>query len=141
MKTISIYLAGACRHLEDEGAEWRDRAAKMLQQAAEWKSADIKVINPLDYFTYAENKHKSHKQVKAFYMNKIRQSDIVLVSLDYSDASVGTGQEVQYASCHNIPVIGFGKTDVYPWIAEVDCEVTFETLTEAVDYLRDYYLE
>lgn len=135
-----IYLAGACKNLDDEGAEWRERATKMLEQAAEWQEVKLKVINPLDYFSYAEHKHKSHKQVKSFYMNKIRSCTLVLVNLNDSDGSVGTGQELQFAVCNHIPVIGFGKDNVYPWLAEVDCEVAFETLTEAVDYIRDYYM-
>ena len=138
---LQIYLAGACKHLPDEGSEWRDRAAKMLEQAAEWQQINLKIINPLDYFSYAENKHKSHKQVKSFYMNKILKSDVVLLSLNDSDKSVGSGQEVQYAICNNIPVIGFGKENVYPWLAEVDCEVVFDTMTEAIDYIRDYYMK
>ena len=135
-----IYLAGACKNLEDEGAEWRDRATKMLEQAAEWQDVKIKVINPLDFFSYAEHKHKTHKQVKSFYMNKILKSDVVLINLTDSDSSVGSGQEVQFAVCNQIPIIGFGRDHVYPWLAEVDCEVVFDTLTEAVDYIRDYYL-
>lgn len=137
---IQIYLAGACKNIEDEGAEWRARATKMLEQAAEWQNINLKVINPLDYFSYAEHKHKTHKQVKAFYMNKILKSDLVLINLVDSDGSVGSGQEVQFAVCNNIPVIGFGRDRVYPWIAEVDCEVAFDTMTEAVDYIRDYYM-
>lgn len=137
--TIYIYLAGACKHVEDEGKAWREKITRMLEQAAEWKNVKVKVINPVEYFSYSETKHKTHKQVKSFYMNKIKKCDLVIINLDGSDMSVGSGQEVQFAVCNNIPVIGFGKTNVYPWIAEVDCEVTFDTMTEAVDYCRDYY--
>lgn len=137
---IQIYLAGACKYIDDEGAEWRERATKMLEQAAEWQGVKLKVINPLTYFSYADNKHKSHKQIKQFYINKIRHCDVVLINLNDSDKSVGSGQEVQFAVCNNIPVVGFGKNNVYPWIAEVDCEVVFDVITEAVDYIRDYYM-
>ncbi len=137
---IKIYLAGACKCLEDEGREWRERATKMLEQAAEWQDISIKVINPLDYFSYSEHKHKTHKQVKSFYTNKILNSNVLLCNLNDSDSSVGTGQEVQFAVCNKIPVIGFGRDRVYPWLAEVDCEVVFDTLTEACDYIRDYYM-
>ena len=141
METIKVYLAGACKHLDDEGAEWRERATKMLEQAAEWNEIKVKVINPLEYFSYAENKHKTHRQVKGVYMNKVKKSDVVLVSLDDSDKSVGTGQEVQFAVDHNIPVIGFGKTNMYPWISDVDCTVSFDTITEAIDHIRDCYMK
>lgn len=138
---IQIYLAGACKGLEDEGREWRLRATKMLEQAAEWQDVKIKVINPLEYFSYAEHKHKTHKQVKSYYLNQISKCDVVLCSLIDSDGSVGTGQEIQFACDHNIPVVGYGRDRVYPWLAEVDCEVVFDTLTEACDYIRDYYLK
>ena len=140
MNKIKCYLAGACKALEDEGLEWREKATKMLEQAAEWRDVKLKVINPVTFFSYAEHKHKTHKQVKSFYMNKIAKCDFVLVSLDDSDKSVGTGQELQFASDHHIPIIGFGTNNVYPWLAEVDCEVVFDSLMEAIDYIRDYYL-
>ena len=100
----------------------------------------MKIINPVAYFSYSENKHRSQKQVKSFFMNRITQCDLVIVNLDDSDASVGTGQEVQFAVDHNIPVIGFGTKNIYPWISEVDCQVVFDSMHEAVDYIRDYYL-
>lgn len=138
-ETITCYLAGACKNVEDEGREWREKITKMLEQAAEWKEVHIKVINPVEYFSYSETKHKTHKQVKNFYMNKIKKCDFVICNLDDSDKSVGTGQEVQYAICNEIPVIGFGKSNIYPWIAEVDCDAVFDSMHEAVDYIRDYY--
>ena len=141
MGRLKIYAAGACRHVPDEGRAWREQVTKMLEQAAEWKNAQVSVVNPLDFFTYAENKQKSHKQVKQFYMNKIKNCDVVLVNLDSTDYSPGTAQEVQYAVDHEIPVVGFGTDKVYPWLSDVDCDVTFEKITEAVDYIRDYFME
>lgn len=139
-KPIMIYLAGACKNVPDEGREWRERATKMLVQSADWQSSEIKIINPLDFFSYGEQKHKSHKQVKNFYLDKIRHCDVILVNLDNSAESVGTGMEVQCASENRIPIIGFGTQNIYPWISEVDCQVTFDTMTGAIDYIRDYYL-
>lgn len=141
MERLKVYEAGACRHVPDEGRAWREQATKMLEQAAEWKNVQVSVINPLDFFTYAENKQKSHKQVKKFYMNKIKNCDVVLVNLDSTDYSPGTAQEIQYAVDHEIPIVGFGTDKVYPWLSDVDCDVTFEKITEAVDYIRDYFME
>lgn len=139
--SINVYLAGACKNIPDEGAAWRNQATAMLEQAAEWNNIKIKVINPLNYFTYAENKQKSHKQVKNFYMNQIRKCDVVLVNLSHTDTSPGTAQETQFAVDHDIPVIGFGTIDIYSWISDVDCDVTFESMTEAIDYISDYFME
>lgn len=139
--STKIYLAGACKNIPDEGAAWREQATVILNQAAEWKDSKVTVINPLDYFTYAENKQRSHKQVKNFYLNQIRKCDVILVNLSQTNSSPGTAQEVQFAVDNDIPVIGFGTSEVYPWISDVDCDVTFESITEAINYIRDYYME
>ena len=136
---IKIYLAGPCAFEEDEGRGWREQAVKMLEQAAEWKGVQIQVINPIDFFTYSEPKHKTHKQVKSFYMHQIKKCDVVLCNLNRTKTSCGTAQEVQFAVDHDVPVIGFGTEEIYPWLGDVDCEVTFDSLLSAVDYCRDYY--
>ena len=138
---LKIYLAGACYNEPDEGREWRENATKLLKHAAEWVDSSCEIINPLTFFSYSEHKHKSHKQVKNFYLNKIKKSDIVLVNLKNSSQSCGTCMEVQYAVDNNIPVIGFDAENAYPWIAEVDCEAVFDNLMETVDYIRDYYMK
>lgn len=140
IKTVKIYLAGACKNVSDEGVSWRNDATIMLQQIAEWCGKEITIIDPTKYFSYSANKHKSQKQVKEFFINKISKCDLVLVNLNDSDSSVGTGQETQAARMMHIPIIGFGTKNIYPWIQEVDCEVSFDSMHEAVDYIRDYYL-
>ena len=79
------------------------------------------------------------KQTKNFYIKYlIANSDLILVNLNNTENSVGTGQELQYAVDKGIPVIGFGKQNVYEWLPE-DCDVVFDTLEEAVDYIINYY--
>lgn len=140
MDTLRIYLAGPCRYEPDEGAAWRSKATEMLNQVAEWRGAAVDIINPLSYFSYAENNHKTHKQVKSFYMDKIKHCDLLLVNLSGTDTSPGTAMEVQFASDHDIQSIGFGNENIYPWLAEVDCQVVFQNLTEAINYIGDYYM-
>ena len=137
---LTVYLAGKCRGLEDEGTSWRNEIAVKLQTVAEWTNSDIRVIDPTKYFSYNENKHKSNKQVKEFFLDKISQCDLVIVNLDDSDSSVGTAQECQFAVDNKIPIVGFGTKNMYEWIAEVDCQVVFDSMHEVVDYVRDYYL-
>lgn len=137
---LTVYLAGKCRGLEDEGTSWRNEIAVKLQTVAEWINSDIRVIDPTKYFSYSENKHKSNKQVKEFFLDKISQCDLVIVNLDDSDSSVGTAQECQFAVDNRIPIVGFGTKNMYEWIAEVDCQVVFDSMHEVVDYVRDYYL-
>ncbi len=81
----------------------------------------------------------SSKQTKTFYTKYlISNCDLILVNLNDTENSVGTGQELQYAVDREIPVIGFGKRNVYEWLPD-DCDVVFETLNEAIDYIVNYY--
>lgn len=133
-----IYLAGACKNLSwDEQNIWRDVAKEKLERVE--CNYHVHVSNPNDYFNYIEETHKSQKQVKEFFLHKIRTSNLVLCNLNYSNSSVGTGQELQFARDNNIPIIGFGNEEVYPWLVE-DCQVVFDTLEEALRYVSDYYL-
>lgn len=139
--TLKIYLAGACKNEIDDGKEWRSQITEKLKIVAEWNGKKIKIIDPTKYFSYSEHKHKSQKQVKDFYLNKISKCDLVIINLNNSDASIGTAQEVQFAVDMHIPVVGFGVQNVYPWLSEVDCQVVFDTMTELVDYIRDFYMD
>ena len=133
MSRLKIYLAGASKYEADEGLGWR----KTLQ--SDWGET-TNIINPLDYFRYSENWHQNDKQVKEFYLSRIRKSDVVLVNLNNSDSSCGTCQEIQYARDHDIPIIGFGHDNVYNWLL-VDCQCVFDTAEEAMEYIIDYYGE
>lgn len=139
MSNITVYLAGACKNVPDEGKEWRSEITTKLQAVAAWNDFSVKVINPTDYFTYSEKKHRTNKQVKEFFMDKILHCDLVICNCNHTNSSPGTAQEVQFAVDHLIPVIGYGYEDAYPWIVERDCQVVFNTMTEVVDYIRDYY--
>lgn len=140
MDVLKVYLAGQCKGLEDGGKEWREKITEQLDTVAKWCGSDVKVFNPTKYFSYAEKRHKTQKQVKDYYLHQLSKCDVVLLNCEGTDVSVGTAQEVQYAVDHNIPVIGFGQNNMYPWISEVDCQVVFDSMHEAVDYIRDFYL-
>lgn len=134
MKTLEIYLAGACKYENDEGLSWREE----LKNNWEDQDLGIHLINPLDYFRYSENWHQNEKQVKQYYFSRIRKSDVLLVNLNNSDSSCGTCQEVQYAIDHEIPVIGFGHENVYNWLT-IDCQCIFDSAEEAMEYIVTYY--
>ena len=138
--SLGIYLAGPCFNQEDEGRAWRKKASEDIEWAADVTGTLINVVNPLDYFSYAECKHQNDKQVKQFYLDQIKHCRLVLVNLNNTVTSPGTAQELQYAVDNNIQIIGFGDKDVYPWLS-VDCQVAFETMDQAIDYIVDYYME
>ena len=49
-----------------------------------------------------------------YFLHKVSKSDLLLVNLDNSNSSVGTGMEVQKAFDTGIPIIGFGTKNIYP---------------------------
>lgn len=138
MQKINVYLAGGCKNEEDGGKSWREKATQMLKAASDDKEIAVRVINPIDYFSYDEQKHQSDSQVKKYYLDQILHSRLILVNLNRSDLSCGTCMEIQYAIDHEIPVIGFGTEDIYPWL-KVDCQCIFPSLLQAIDYIVDYY--
>lgn len=140
MRELSIYLAGRVKGLDDEGKGWRKDIAEKLEAVAGWCDARVDVFDPTKYFSYSESKHHSNKQVKDYYFSRIRKCDLVVLNCDDTNYSIGTAQEVQFAVDNHIPVIGFGTKEMYPWIIEADCQVVFNSVHEAVDYIRDYYL-
>ena len=137
-EVIRIYLAGASYFEDDEGRSWREKATQMIKTATADKECRVVVINPLDYFTYSEADHQSDSQVKQFYMDQILHSRLVLCNLDRTRTSPGTAQELQYAKDHKIQVIGFGTEEMYPWL-KVDCQATFPSMLQAIDYIVEHY--
>lgn len=98
------------------------------------------MIDPTAYFSYdwKDEFQQTDRQIRDFYFQAIRISTVVLVNLSGTNSSIGTGMEVQYAVDHEIPVIGFGTEDVYPWIKD-SCTVTFDDLETALGYITTYY--
>ena len=136
---LRIYLAGPVQYEEDGGTGWRSKAEQIFKQAAEDKDIRIKVFNPTSFFTYEDAKHQSDSQVKNYYMDQILHSRLVLVSLDHTATSPGTAEELQYAVCNHIPIIGFGSGDnIYNWL-KVDCQCIFPSLLQAIDYIIEHY--
>ena len=140
MEKIKIYLAGACRGLSDEGKTWRKDARFWSNYHNKYfDNPVIKVYDPTQYFSRDGSNSISSKQIKEFYLKSvIKNCTLVLVNLNDTQYSVGTGCELQYAECHEIPVIGFGKENVYEWFPDY-CDVVFETMEEALNYIVDYY--
>ena len=138
-KPITIYLAGGCKNEPDEGKGWRREATEKIRTTAGWEEKRVEVIDPTEYFSYSGKRHKHDKQVMDYYYWRIRNSDVVLVNLNRSEDSCGTCMELQYASDKEIPIVGFGTEGVYNWTIPL-AQVQFSTLTEAIDYLRDYYI-
>ena len=120
MKRLNIYLAGACKGLVDEGTSWRNEAFERFILAQKYLDLiAYHLYDPTEYFPRDGSKSITAKQTKNFYIKYlIANSDLILVNLNNTENSVGTGQELQYAVDKGIPVIGFGKQNVYEWLPE-----------------------
>ena len=141
MRDFQIYLAGKTGGLTQvEANGWRNNVKNILENYESKRFNNIRVINPNDFFNYYKTLHKTHKQIKRFFMSQIDKSDLVIVNLNNSNSSVGTGQELEHARMKGIPIVGYGTENIYSWESEEDCDVVFNTEEECVEYVLDYYL-
>lgn len=132
---MKVYLSGASKYLEDEGAGWRKDCEELVEQL-DW---DIDVINPNTFFNYSTMKPDTEKQCMTCLLHHVKKSDVILCNLDYTISSVGTGMELGMAHALGIPVIGFGKgIEVYSWAEEM-CDCVFDDVGEALSYIYCYY--
>jgi nucleoside 2-deoxyribosyltransferase len=138
MKNIKIYLAGAISKLSIQDMNsWRIKATNLLEET----EYPIHVENPCNYFnpvtcggTYTE------LQAKEFDLWLVKNCDLILVNLDFPD-SIGTAIELDRAyNIYGKPVIAFGTAKNHPWI-ELSVTKRCDTLEEAVEHIRDFYLE
>jgi hypothetical protein len=142
MKDI-IYLAGKMSGLSiEEMSQWRNEfKIKFNQQFANslYISIPFNIVSPTDYYSFAEKKHKTEKEVMDYDLWIVKNSTLVVVNLDYPN-SIGTAIELYEANKHcGTPVIGFGTTINHPWIEEC-VTVKYDTMDEVIEYILEFYL-
>lgn len=137
MNKLRVYLSGGVKQVDENFQSWRTRCL-MLRQNGYYTELDF--VDPINYFNYNNKQPKTDKQCLDFFMWQIDRCDVLLVNLDNSNVSVGTGMEIEHAFCKGIPIIAFGsKSNTwYNW-AETRSTVIFDTLDQAVDYIHEYY--
>ena len=131
-----IFLSGPVKYEDDGGHGWRDKVYRYACNC-DWY---LRVFDPTAMFDYdwSDEFQKTDRQIREYYFQAIKGSTVVLINLEGTDRSIGSGMEVQYAVDHDIPVIGFGKENIYPWIKD-SCTVVFDDLDTALDYITSYY--
>ena len=153
-KMKKIYLAGAIevygrKGNYDEANQWRKKVKNYFSNYL----LDFECVNPMDYYLYDSNYHKSEFEVMRFDLRLVKQADIVLVNLDYIRDSVGTSDEIFYAYMLGKPVIGFieGRITeldvasimnmIHPWkYYQIDrIETGPGALDKAMEYIKDFY--
>lgn len=147
---MKIYLAGAMGCYGEDAQypkKWRDEVKIWF-----YKYSDkVTVISPVDYYPCGCKDKKTEREVMNFYLNKVRNSDLILVNLLRIKESPRTIQEIFYAWILKIPVIGFINTyigteddykkNIHPWLFEqIDrIETGKDAMDKAISYIRDYY--
>lgn len=134
---ITIYLTGSgifCGH--DDG--WRKDAMAMFYKIAKYDDIKICVINPSEF---VRKGNIADRQIKSFLFNKISCCDVVLCNLWRTNNDPYVASEVQYAVDHHIPVIGVRGLNACTWIEYSDCDAVFDSLGNAVEYIKDYYMK
>lgn len=133
---IRAYLSGASKALSDNGASWRENMEYWLKQY------DLTAFNPNKHYDYKKQYPSTTKECMTLYLEHLKRCDIVIVNLDNTDKSVGTGAEIGYALALNKPIYGF-KSDmynetIYDWIAE-SCWKIFNSEIEVAEYIAIHY--
>lgn len=128
-----IYTSGAMKNVTNAQSEcWRHKLEDMLGH-------EFSVFIPSRFFSY-ESEYQSSRQLLDYYSYMISKSEVVVVNLDYSAGSVGTGVEIGLAVSLGKPIIGIvlDNTDVYE-LVDAACTAIFFSLEEAADYIFKYY--
>ncbi len=134
---LKIYLSGAIKNMAAEFQDWREYCLNSIFSGF---YPNLSIIDPNKFFNYTSKQPKTDKQCMNLFMYLLKKSDVLLVNLDNSDCSIGTGMEVQYALCNDIPIIAFGKKPEtwYKWI-EISAAVIFDNLDDALEYISSSY--
>lgn len=145
MKTFRIYTAGKMYGLSfDEQMNWRKQIENKIRVLSD---VSLQFIHPPLFYKYDEKNHQTEREVKEWELNQIRNSDIVIVSLDGVNDSIGTHFELSTADAVNsfgnkfIYIIGIGKSKepLHPWI-EASLFRKEENYADAAEYITNYLL-
>lgn len=142
METVKIYLSGAMSGLSfEEMSKWRSNVIDAIKFNNECEKKPL-FFNPINYYNFEENRHKTEREIFEFDLYNLRNSDLVIVNLgDKGDKSIGTCMELILAKELHIPVIAFGVNDseIHPWIVEC-CTRICDNMKEAVSHVVEFYL-
>lgn len=144
MDKLQIYLAGKMSGLTfNEMNEWRKDIKSIIEKYASYVGVDVNVINPVDYFNFEEKRYKSELEVMKFDLNKVKNSDIIVVNMKGLNTSIGTCIELYEAYKRDIPVLAFGSEEEYnelhPWI---QCFITRhdDSYNNTAFYISEFYM-
>lgn len=128
--------------------EWREECKKWFAENCE----NVKCISPVDYYNYGNNESKTGLEIMRFDLNKVKNSDLILVDMNCLRKTIGTNDEIFYAYMLGKPIIGFIDNEVngmelenliHPWKfwQTARIEVGQDAMKKAMLHIKDYYLE
>lgn len=140
METVRIYLSGGMGNLSfEEQSRWRQRVQDAIKFNYDCEKKAI-FFNPVDYYNFEEERHKSEKEIFEFDLYNLRNSDLLIVNFN-DEKSIGTAMELILAKELNIPVIGLNKDkkELHPWLVEC-CTRICDDIRECVSHVVEFYL-
>lgn len=144
MKELVIYECGKMSGLSlTEMRAWRDYFKTAITQVAENCGVNVRVINPVDYYSLDVKRHQTELEPMKYDLARVRESDLVVVNLEGLNTSIGSIIECYEAYKNNIPVLAFGKNDDYPELHPwVQCCITRhdKNYRECINYISDFYM-
>lgn len=141
MKEVSMYLAGSMSGISfEEQIKWRSQVRDAILYGDYDYRAKPSFFSPPEYYNFEDKLHKSEKEVMNFDLNRLRNSDLVIVNFD-NPSSLGTMAEIAIAYENRIPIVGFCEKDVelHPWQIEMSTRIC-DNMREVVQYIVDYFL-
>lgn len=141
MDSVRIYLSGAMSSVSfEEQSKWRSQIINAIKFGDYHCEKKVEFFNPVNYYNFAEVRHKSEREVMEFDLNALRNSDLVIVNFN-DPKSLGTCAELAIAYELKIPIIGINKSgyELHSWLKEFTTRMC-DDIREAVDYIVDFYL-
>lgn len=126
----------------EEYNTWRvDISQKLLHNSTRYDcDVRLQLVNPVDYFNFEEQYHKTEREVMKFDLRHVKSSDLIIVNFNKA-VSQGTTAELAVAYDHDIPILGLNEKDVelHPWDIEF-CDRIFTSMDKLVDYVTNFYM-
>lgn len=141
MENVRIYLSGGMGNLSfEEQSKWRNKIINAIKFGDYDYKKNPVFFNPVDYYNFEEERHRSEREVMEFDLNGLRNSNLVIVNFN-DPKSLGTCAELAIAHEMKIPVVGINKDnkELHPWLVEFTTRMC-EDLREAVEYTVEFFL-
>ena len=138
---LNVYMAGAISEYNrlkqlNKAKAWRIKASNFF----------IENINNVEIFDPSLNFEKNFtynsKGVVLQNIKYLRESNLLLLNLEYLEKSPGTMFEIVWAYLNGVVVISFGKLDnslEFSPHVEQCIDMTFDDLDKALEYVYDMY--